>query len=385
MYKKNIAIILSRFPFPLNKGDKLRAYHQIKYLSNYFDIHLHCLHTEKIEEKDRLEIEKYCISIHTYPLKKMTILKGILLSILNNFPIQVGYFFSQKIKKQIEKNIQLQSVETLYCQLSRTALYAKDFTCKKVIDFQDAFSANYEKIAKESNGIFKIFYRRESKTMKVFEQKIFTWFDESTIISENDKAQIANNQNIHVIQNGVDTNYFINANIEKKYDILFVGNLSYLPNKMAVFYLVNHIFPLLKLKLPNIKINIVGADTTPDIFALANENITVSGFVDDVRSAYNSSTLFVAPLFTGAGLQNKILEAMAMQLPCVSTSVVNASLNAMDKNQIFIANNEDEFVSSILLLLQDISLQNEIKNNAKEFILKKFSWQVANEKLLQIL
>ena len=386
MQKEKLAIILSRFPYPLNKGDKLRAYYQIKYLSNQFDIYLFALTTEPVSQNSIDELTPYCTKIDISNISKTTTLKGIIKSLLQGYPIQVGYFFSSKIKKEIQEKINKQNIKKVYCQLSRTALYAEGLNVFKVIDFQDAFSINYLRLSQKTTFIHKLFYLREYKTMKAFEQKMFSDFDYSTIITEYDQEQLANqNKKMVVIPNGVETNYFSPIHPTRSYDIAFVGNLSYLPNKQAVLYLLEKIYPIIKKEIPTIKINIAGADTPKELYRFTNENITISGFVKDIREVYSSAKIFIAPLFTGAGLQNKLLEAMSMELPCISSEIVCQSLNASHLENIFIASTPNEFTEYTFQLLQSDELRANIGKKAREFVLSNFSWDTANKKLADLL
>jgi glycosyltransferase involved in cell wall biosynthesis len=248
------------------------------------------------------------------------------------------------------------------------------------------FSTNYLRLSENTGGIQKMFYKREYKTMHAFEKKVIGSFDYCTIISAFDKSQIYDpSDSIVVVPNGVDTEYYSSTNKQENYDLLFVGNLSYLPNKNAVYFLVQNILPLLLKVNPNLTIRIVGADTPKEIFALANANVHVSGFVAEIREVYDTAKLFVAPLFTGAGLQNKILEAMSMQIPCITTSVVNKSLDGQDNIHLLIANNEQEFVSKIESLISSAALRVKLSSSAREFVAQSFSWETANKKLKEIL
>lgn len=386
MSRKKIAIVLSRFPYPLNKGDKLRAYHQIVFLAKQNDIFLYCLSDEKVNENDFNEVKKWCVSVEIFELNKTSIAWNLMNSFLKKLPAQVGYFFNANIQKQIEASILKIKPDVVYGQLARTAFYIKDLPFKRVIDFQDAFSTNYVRIAENATFLKQIFYKRESNLMQSFEQKMLSWFDASTIISDFDKSQIANeNENLAVVSNGVDTHYFTATPKEKKYDLLFCGNLSYLPNKNAVIFLCEKIAPLLIEKMPTIKINIVGGNSAADFKKYASNHIHFAGWVEDVRTAYDETKLFVAPLFTGAGLQNKLLEAMSMQVPCVVSSVTNASLIATENKHVLIANNEYEFVEKIIQLLKDEHLQHSFKVNARIFVEENYSWDKANQILENIL
>ena len=386
MSRKKIAIVLSRFPYPLNKGDKLRAYHQIVFLAKQNDIFLYCLSDEKVNENDFNEVKKWCVSVEIFELNKTSIAWNLMNSFLKKLPAQVGYFFNANIQKQIEASILKIKPDVVYGQLARTAFYIKDLPFKRVIDFQDAFSTNYVRIAENATFLKQIFYKRESNLMQSFEQNMLSWFDASTIISDFDKSQIANeNENLAVVSNGVDTHYFTATPKEKKYDLLFCGNLSYLPNKNAVIFLCEKIAPLLIEKMPTIKINIVGGNSAADFKKYASNHIHFAGWVEDVRTAYDETKLFVAPLFTGAGLQNKLLEAMSMQVPCVVSSVTNASLIATENKHVLIANNEYEFVEKIIQLLKDEHLQHSFKVNARIFVEENYSWDKANQILENIL
>lgn len=381
-----VAVILSRFPFPLDKGDKLRAFHQLKYLSQFHEIYLFCLCTQEISRNDQKLVQPFCKEMVLLKIGTFDIIKGIIYSLYHKYPVQVGYFYSNKIKKRISREIASFQINTVYCQLSRTALYGKDIPAKRILDFQDAFSTNYLRLSETTKGIRKLFYQREYQTMHLFEHKILKWFDQFTIISEFDKSQVGpNHQKLHVIPNGVDSMYFEPIQTDKKFDILFVGNLSYLPNKNAVFFLVHQILPEILKIYPNIRIHIVGADTPQEIYALGGKNVFVSGFVKDIRTAYSEARIFVAPLFSGAGLQNKILEAMSMQIPCITTSIVNISVQAKMESEILIANSATEFIEKIQLLLGSEELQTRISLEARNFVMENFCWDVANKKLNGIL
>ncbi|MBK8144434.1 MAG: glycosyltransferase [Bacteroidetes bacterium] len=111
----------------------------------------------------------------------------------------------------------------------------------------------------------------------------------------------------------------------------------------------------------------------------------MSGFVAEIREVYDTAKIFVAPLFTGAGLQNKILEAMSMHIPCITTSVVNKSLDAQHQTHLLIANNEQEFVTQIELLLASEDMRIHLSSKARQFVEQQFSWDTANKKLKEIL
>lgn len=385
MKRKKIIFIVSRFPYPLDKGDKLRAYHQLRFLSQHHDIYLMALHMAPISAEARQELEPYCKEIHTFQLQFLTLAWQVIMSIFHQIPMQVGYFYSPSIRKKIHQLFKTISPDTIYCQLSRTALYAHDVTTRHVIDYQDAFSTNYQRIQTQYRGLKRWFYAREGRLMKRFEINMAKWYDACTIISEFDKIQLQHTgKEITVVPNGVDINYFTRQQAEPTYDLVFSGNLSYIPNQQAALFIIQELLPTLKLRKPNLKVLIAG--TSPGgLQQFADDTLHIPGWMPDIREAYQSARIFIAPLFSGAGMQNKILEAMSMKVPCITTSIVNASLNAKIGQELLVADTAHDFIQTIDSLLEDTQLQEQLSNNGRIFIEQKFQWDMANQHLLTLL
>ncbi len=383
--RKKICVLLSRFPYPIDKGDKLRAYHQLQYLSRYADIHLITLSHHKVSESDKQAIAAYCTSIEIYYLHTFNTVWQSILSFFRAQPIQVGYFYSAQIRKQIHQQLHTLKPDLIYCQLTRTALYAIDLPYPKIIDLQDAFSLNYSRIVSHSKGFYRWFYQRESARMAAFESHVIDHFDKATIISQQDKMALkADKEKVTIVSNGIDTDYYSPQPIERNYELLFLGNLSYLPNRKAVEYILHELCPLLSAQFPNIKITIAGADTPSHYLAMQHPHVSFTGWVDDTRSVYSRAHVFIAPLFAGAGLQNKLLEAMSMGLPCVATSVVNASLQATPDREILIADKASDFVQHISRLLNDAALYHSVSLASRSFVEQNYPWEQVNQELLQV-
>jgi len=379
-------ILTSRFPFPIEKGDKLRIYHQIKELSKYHEICLCSTIVEELKEEYLIEIKKYCSKVYTFPLSKSAIYLNILRSQVINLPIQVGYFYNPLIKKQLAAIIAEEQPDHLFVQLIRMAEYVKDSSIPKTIDFMDAFSVNTARWASTANPIMRLILNRETKKLKQYEQKVFQYFDHSTIISQQDKDLLSISDKIAVIPNGVDFQYFQSfPDQEKRYEIAFVGNMGYKPNVEAAKYLVNKVLPILKQQQPNIRVLIAGARPTKEIKQLADSNVTVSGWIDDIRLAYSESFVFVAPLFLGAGLQNKILEAMSIGIPCITSRLVNNAIKATEDEEILLAETPDEFAQKVLFLLENEAVKNKMIKKAQKFVENQFSWTTFVQKLNNIL
>ena len=220
---------------------------------------------------------------------------------------------------------------------------------------------------------------RSYKRLLHYEQHVFELFSDKIIISKQDHQHIPhpNKEQIKVIPNGVDATYYAKSVVEKKYDLLFIGNLSYAPNIFAIKYAANHLMPLLK----ELKLAVVGATPSPEILKLESNNITILGWIEDSREAFNQSKIMIAPMFISIGLQNKILEAMAMQIPCVISSMANNALGAEPEKEVLIADTPEEFIKQIKRLLNDEVLYHLMIENARQFILKNYSWEENTNKI----
>jgi sugar transferase (PEP-CTERM/EpsH1 system associated) len=377
-------IITSRVPYPLDKGDKLRAYHQLKFLAQHHEVMLCCLDEQHVQQKYIDELKKMC-KVTVFKLPRWVILCNLFLALFSDKPYQIHYFFNPFVKKKVRELIQQFKPDHIYCQLIRSAEYVKDIhEIPKTLDYMDTFSKGMERRIALSHGFLKPLVKAEYKRLLKYENLIFDYFENKTIISEQDRELIyhKDRNRIHIIKNGVDMDYFTPSHTtEKIYHLAFVGNLNYPPNIFAAEYLVNEVMPLLP---PSIKLIIAGANPSKKIMALQSTNIAVSSWVEDIRSIYNSATIFVAPMFIGTGLQNKLLEAMAMKLPCITTSLANNALKAEPNKEILIANTAKECATSILSLLENKTLQNIISQAGFEFIKHNYSWQAQNELLNNI-
>ena len=381
-----ILVLLSRVPYPLEKGDKLRAFNQLKGLSKNHEIYLVALNDSPLHPEAEQILSSFCKSVKIISLSKWDIFQNLSKSIFSTLPFQVSYFFDKKADEIIKDYSREINPDVVFCQLIRMAEYAKNLPFPKVLDYMDVFSKGMKRRAKKS-FLLKPFLIWEAGKLLKYENYVFDLFDQKTIISKPDQLQIphsANNQ-ITVIPNGVDFEYFQSKKSEKKYQILFTGNMAYPPNIDSAIFLAKKIIPQLKRQFPSIKLLIAGANPVASVIALKSKNIKVSGWVNDIRDCYNSSEIFVAPMQMGTGLQNKLLEAMAMKIPCITSELANKALGAKDNEEILVAKNVDEYVRKISELLQDQNKRNLLAENAYQFVKQNYNWDKINSQLEEIL
>ncbi len=383
-YKK-LVVITSRFPYPLEKGDKLRAYFQIKELSKEFEIHLISLSEIHISEDQLAQLKPFVHSTTVCQLSPLQKWFGAFVQLFGKKPIQVGYFYNWKIQRRINKLLVEIRPDHIYCQLIRVSEYVKNYhDCPKTIDYMDALSKGIERRVDKKSLFKRWLFNLEYKRLVNYENAIFSYFEYHTIISDQDRQHIfhAQRQQIKVIPNGVNELFFEAYSAQKKFDIVFTGNMSYPPNVEAAAYIVKEVLPFLP---DTVRLMLSGATPTNELLALKRERVEITGWVDDIRESYAQGKLFIAPMFIGTGLQNKLLEAMAMGLPCVTTTLANNALNAIPNDSILIANSSEEFIVRVKELLTNPELYKQIAANGKRFIETNYRWTECTKELIEII
>jgi len=380
-----IFVLLPRIPYPLEKGDKLRAFNQIKQLAKHNEIVLCALNDNtKVSEQDAFRaLQPYCQSINFVRISKLQILLGLIRAFFKGLPMQCGYFYNRKAAKKVNALIAKHKPEMLYGQLLRTAEYIRHKDIPKAIDYQDIFSYGMKRRADIASFVTRPIYNMEYRRLARYEAAIFDDFDIKTIISEPDRKLFPheNRDEILIIPNGVDHDFFKPMEREKKYDLVFTGNMSYPPNVNSVEYLANEILPIVWKSRPETTLYIAGATPDPKVKKAASDKIIVSGWLDDIRDAYAQSRVFIAPMRIGTGLQNKLLEAMSMRLPAITSPLANASLGAKPDEEILIGNNAQEMAQHILTLLTDTEKAEQIAQAGFDFTNRVYDWGKATERL----
>ena len=378
-----IFVLLPRIPYPLEKGDKLRAFNQIKQLAKHNEIVLCALNDNpKVSEQDAFHaLQPYCQSISFIRINKAQILLGLIRAFFKGLPMQCGYFYNRKAAKKVNALIAKHLPDILFGQLLRTAEYIRHKDTPKAIDYQDIFSYGMKRRADIASWITRPIFNMEYRRLKRYEADIFDDFDVRSIISEPDRALFPHEKRdeILIVPNGVDHDYFKPQEQEKQYDLVFTGNMSYPPNVNAVEYLSNEIMPLVWKTLPETTLYIAGASPDPKVKKAASQHIIISGWLDDIRTAYAQSRIFIAPMRIGTGLQNKLLEAMSMHLPAITSPLANASLGAQANEEILVGNNAEEMAQHIIALLTDKEKAERLAQAGYDFTNRVYDWGKATE------
>ena len=389
-----VFVLTSRIPFPLEKGDKLRLYHQLKHLGKAHEVILCCLSDNALTPEQHEALQPLVKEIHVVRLSWIRRLWRLAWSWASRLPFQVVWFTEGYARRHIRDLIRTEQPDVLYCQLVRCAEYVKDLhELPKVLDYMDALSAGMHRRSHTKSALHQRatqwLLRTEGTRLARYESRVFDYFDACTIISQNDRLLIQHRDRdrIELIPNGVDLEAFAPTTTEEaqvsESVILFTGNMSYPPNVDAAHHLVEDILPL--VSHPTVRVVLAGAEPKSSLKALAGDRVTVTGWVDDIVEVYQQATLFVAPLRIGTGLQNKVLEAMATELPCVLSPHAFAPLNLPSTGHAVVCDNAQSFATAIDDLLNDPHKTTPMAQRARTSIEAQFTWQAHSESLVQLL
>lgn len=379
--RMKVLVIAPRFPYPLEKGDKLRLFQQLKQLSVQHEIHLFAISHQTPRPGDLDELSPFCRSIVVHHVSRWRTVWNMVSGFLRGLPLSVAYFTDTKAIHSVQRLNSDLEPDLIYGQLIRIGEYLKRLPGRKVIDLMDAFSIIMDQRAQRSSLLWRPFLNLEASRLAAYEQTVPEWTGQQTFISLRDRllVDILQTWQAHIIPNGIDTVYFRAPTSPKRVatDLTFIGNLGYYPNRVAALFLVKKIMPLIWKIRPDTTLLLAGARPTKDIVALAEHRVQIIPWLDDIRDGYVKGSVFIAPIHLGAGLQNKILEAMAMELPVITTSHVNQAISAQPGKEVLIADTAEDFVNYALEILSFPERANELANSALTFVRSNYSWETS--------
>lgn len=387
-----ILVALSRFPWPLEKGDKLRAFYQLKGLSQDHEVHLVCLNEEQVSQEDLQQLS-FCASISVIPISKVKRIWNLFGGIFNDLPFQVNYFKSKAMAQKLKALIEGEKIDVVMVQLIRLGMNLPFSTTTHqpgwFLDYMDCFSIGMANRIAASRWPIRSVVKLEARRLKSYEQRIAAQFDEFAMISDRDAAglPIALQNDVHVLPNGVGEHFFASlpSPTTKRYDLVFFGNMGYQPNVQSAKYLVEEVLPELKALGIEAKVCIAGARPAKLIQGYASEQIEVTGFVDDIREYVLASHLAIAPVIGGQGLQNKLIESMALGVPTLTTPHAHQGLGAEAKKEIIVCESPKAFAERIAYFLAHPDEAKSIGKAGKEFVERDYRWDAMNRQLVSIL
>ena len=378
-----LLIVAPRFPYPLDKGDRLTIYNIVRYFSKRHVVDLASFLEPDQGESWIQHLSPFCSRVEIVPLNKTRAYWNCLAGILGPIPFQVLYYRDPFMHDIVHRLCSEHQYDLLYAHTIRMGQYIVDFRDRpRVLAMQISMALHYRRMAAYSGNIlWRLLYALEHRKVKAYEPSLGHRFDRVLLISPTDWREIEKTgslDNVFFNPHGVDFVYFSpDKTIGKEpASIIFTGNMSYPPNVDAVLHFCKSILPLIQKQVPEVKFYIVGTSPTPEVKALGKDRrIIVTGSVDDLRIYMNKVQVAVDPLRIGAGLQNKVLEGMSMELPMVITSVANEGIGTIDGENVLIADDPRSFADKVISLLRDPTLRFRTGNAAREFIVANWSWE----------
>lgn len=377
-----------RIPYPPNKGDKVRSFHILQSLSRSYRVFLGTFVDHPDDRAYIGKLNDWCEGVHVEEINPRLARLGSLAGLLRGEALSLPYYRSRALHRWVGQVVAEHGIEQAFVFSGPMAQYLDGIPLRRrIIDFCDLDSAKWAQYAADRNWPMSWLYRREGRALFSFERRAAGRADASTFVTEAEAdlfRQVAPElaERVVAIQNGVDADFFSPASVvESPYEaggpvLVFTGAMDYWPNIDAVTWFAREIMPPIRSRSPSARFCIVGMNPVAEVRALASEGVIVTGTVVDVRPWLAHADVVVAPLRVARGIQNKVLEAMAMARPVVLSHASAVGLRGLDGRDFHTATTATEFSERIIHLLADADLRASTGVNARGQVLEHYSWSI---------
>lgn len=378
-----LVLVAPRFPFPLDKGDRLTVHHLVRYLGARHQVWLACFLEPDQDPAWVDQLRPHCEQVVTVPLSRARAYANSAAAAVGRTPLQVRYYADPRMRRVVDGLVARVQPDALYAHTIRMGPYTVGHTeLPRVLAMQISMTLQYRRLAAETRGPVRRFYDLEHRKLRGFEGPFARRFDRVLLISPHDLRAIEHDppEASRVVFNphGVDGTRFAPdpATEKRPGTIVFSGNLAYPPNVDAARWFHSAIWPRVVAAVPSARWDVVGADPAPEVAAMAADpRITVTGRVPDLVPYLDRAEVAIDPLRIGAGLQNKVLEGMAVGLPMVITTIANEGIQATPGEHLLVADEPEAFADEVVRLLRDPSLRARLGAAARAHILTAWSWE----------
>ena len=378
-----VLFLTPRFPWPPLKGDQLIFFHRLRHLGARHEITLISFVESDDELEGRRHLEPYCERIDTVTLPRVRSVANVgLHAPFSRLPLQVLYYRSRAFARLVEEATARSRFDVVHAFFHRVAPYALATPAPKVLDLMDSMQLRMERNAALERPPKRWLFQEELRRVRRYEPELVNRFDHVIVVAERDREPLPPGP-ISVVPNGVDADAFApRPELRRRASLVFSGNMSYEPNVHAVTWFVERCWARVRAAVPHASFTIAGSRPARAVRELEREpGVHVTGFVDSMPDALNAASLAVAPLRSGTGIQNKILEAMACGLPVVTTPLGLGDIAARDGFDVAVADAEDEFAAAVIRLLRDADAAAEMGARAREFVVRRHSWEHAADEV----
>ncbi|MFQ5774656.1 MAG: TIGR03087 family PEP-CTERM/XrtA system glycosyltransferase [Kiloniellaceae bacterium] len=382
-----ILYVCHRFPFPPNRGGKIRPFNMIKHLSDRHEVTVASLARSAEEARAGEGIAPHC---HTYLMETVSAPGAMVRMVLGAptpKPASMAYFYAPTLKRRIREEIERTAFDLIFVHCSSVAQYVEDVTSvPKILDFGDMDSHKWLDYARVRRFPVSLVYLLEGAKLRRAEVRLARRFDYCTCTT---RAEFETLEGYGVgtpagwFPNGVDLDYF--APGAAPYDpeaIVFVGRMDYFPNQRGMLDFCANVLPRIRAQRPGARLAIVGANPSRAVRDLANlPGVTVTGTVADVRPFLAGAAVAVAPLEIARGTQNKILESLAMGVPVVASEVAARGVDAVPGEHLLAAGSADDFAAQILRLMAHPAERRRFAEAGRARAETHHDWQASMRRL----
>lgn len=377
----DILFLAHRMPFPPDRGDKIRSFNLLKYLSARKRVHVVAFADESQDLKRKNGLAPYSATRAVIWRSKPRWVAALQALALRR-PVSITAFANRPMREAIDTILTRYSIETIVVFSGQMAQYLPARPKQRVImDFVDVDSAKFDAYAQAARGIGRFMMRREGHLLANFERDIATRVDASLFVSQAEAAlfrERSGARHVHAIENGIDADFFDPNGTFKRVEttgrlIVFTGQMDYRPNVEAVVWFAQMILPHIRLRHPDARFAIVGRQPDPAVMALAADpGVIVTGEVADVRGWIAAASVVVAPLRLARGIQNKVLEAMAMARPVVASGAAAEGID--HAGTIRVGDSVGDMAEAVIALLGDPAAAAALGAAARGQVLRRYSW-----------
>jgi sugar transferase (PEP-CTERM/EpsH1 system associated) len=398
----NILMIGHFVPYPPHGGSLQRSFNILREISKNHKIHLLALNQKAIlpDEKRLNEsiqaLKNYCETIGVFKIPTdYSRFRWYLLLFLNLFsltPFTVWWFRSKELAAEINRQVKNKPFNLIHFDTIDLYQYAGFAPAiPKILNHHNVESMLlFRRSAKEKNPLIKLFLYLQGWKLRRYEKKVIGKVDVNIAVSAGDKEnlqQLEHRARIEVVPNGTDIDYFGVTEQNRSTELIFVGGMNWYPNRDAMLYFCDKIFPLIKKEIPDTTMNIIGQEPPHEIERLSEQDssIKVHGFVKDIREYISRSAVYVVPIRVGGGTRLKILDAFACGKALVSTSVGCEGIEVTPGENILIGDTPEDFAAQVVRIIRDEALKKKLEIKARQLVEQKYSWSIIGKLMNEII
>ena len=382
-----ILYVCHRFPYPPKRGGKIRPFNMIRHLSRSHEVTVCSLSRSDTESAEAQGIAPFCAEFHLAQVNDRVQMLRMIASLPTPITASASYFHSARLARTINRLLAESRFDLIFVHCSSAAHYVRNVRgVPKILDFGDMDSQKWLEYAQYKPFPLSAGYRWEGMRLHAEERQLARRFDFCTATTRAEwetLKELAVDTPNDWFPNGVDSDYF--APDGESYDadtVSFVGRMDYYPNQECMFEFVASTWPIIRERRPDAKLLIVGADPSLAIRKLGERpGVQVTGSVPDVRPYVRRSAAMVAPLNIARGTQNKILEAMAMGVPVVTSEVAAGGVDAVAGEHLFVAKDRAECAEAVLRLMADKSERARLAEAGRTRMLSNHTWRKSMQRL----